>query len=110
MSLIINNVVLNKEEILALIHNNSKIQAIKYVRDSTKLGLKESKDIVDNLADDPNFYDGKINTAEIPDIRFSEQPSTKKPFRGNHIKSNRSPQIKNYVIVFLLLCILFLQR
>lgn len=37
------------EEVLELVRNNQLIEAIKVVRGATGLGLKESKDLVDNL-------------------------------------------------------------
>jgi hypothetical protein len=54
-----NNIKLNKYELLHLINNGKKLNAIKLVKDKTKMGLKECKDLIDNLSDDPYLYDGK---------------------------------------------------
>lgn len=37
------------DQVLELVRNNRLIEAIKVVREATGLGLKESKDLVDNL-------------------------------------------------------------
>lgn len=43
-----------KQDILLLIQQNRKIEAIKWVVDHSDLGLKEAKDYVENLAENPN--------------------------------------------------------
>lgn len=63
----INNIEVNKRELLHLINNGTKLNAIKLVRDKTKMGLKECKDVIDNLSDDSNIYDGKIY---VPETNF----------------------------------------
>ncbi|MFS4491715.1 ribosomal protein L7/L12 [Maribacter sp. 2308TA10-17] len=58
MKIIINDIEFPKEELLKLIRE-SKIQAIKMVLEATNIGLKDAKDIIDDLANDPNCYDSK---------------------------------------------------
>jgi hypothetical protein len=54
-----NNIELNKYELLHLINTGKKLNAIKLLKDKTQMDLKECKDLIDNLSDDPYFYDEK---------------------------------------------------
>lgn len=44
-----------EHEVIHLIQNQGKLQAVKFVRDRTGLGLKESKDYVDHLVQEHNL-------------------------------------------------------
>ncbi len=57
MKIIINNIKINKYELLHLINSGKPLSAIKLVKIKTNMGLKKSKDVIDNLSDDTNFYD-----------------------------------------------------
>lgn len=48
-TIIINNVSVNVFEITKLLKENRKIQAVKYVFDKAKIGLKEAKDIIEKI-------------------------------------------------------------
>lgn len=54
--LVIGDTHLNLLELITIIHNDSQLEAIKYVKEHTTLGLKRCKEIVKNLASDPFFY------------------------------------------------------
>jgi len=102
MILKINNIEINKYELLHLINNGKKINAIKLVKDKTKMGLKECKDIVNNLSDNPNFYDGKDYKPETDYMETFEKSKRPLKKRGSHIIENKSNS-KNYIILILLL-------
>jgi hypothetical protein len=105
--MIINNIEINKYELLHLINSGKIINAIKLVKTKTRLGLKECKDIVDNLIDDPNFYDENDYKPVTEVLKAYNKPIMKRPKKGSHIIENKS-NTKNYIIVFLLLCIVVL--
>jgi len=105
MKIIINNVELNKYELLHLINNGKSLSAIKLVKDKTEMGLKECKDVIDNLSDDPYFYDSNDFIPEISFVEVNEKPKAQQPKRGNHVIKNNNSNYKNYVILFLLICI-----
>ncbi|WP_394746766.1 hypothetical protein [Spongiimicrobium salis] len=108
MTLIINKVPLNKEEILSLLNNNGKLQAIKYIKDNTNLSLRECKDIADKLEDDPDFYDGRGYISKVKEASFSDRSEIRKPYKGSHMLTNSTSNLKNYLIVLLLICICIL--
>ncbi|MDY7395166.1 ribosomal protein L7/L12 [Aureibaculum sp. 2210JD6-5] len=109
--IIINNIVLDKAKLLRLIDKNKKIQAVKYVKDETNLGLKSCKDIVDNLSENPNYYDGEENTImAAPTLKKRNviQKNIDRETKRSHIIKNRPFDIKNAFIVFLLIVIFIL--
>ena len=56
MNIKINDDECPKEQLLGLIERN-KIQAIIFIRNIVNIGLKDAKEIVDNLDHNPNYYD-----------------------------------------------------
>lgn len=59
MEITINNKKFTKDELLRLIEK-SKIGAIKHINDSSNIGLRSAKKIVDNLTRNPNYYDNAV--------------------------------------------------
>lgn len=116
MKISINNTLIDKAEILSLINNQKKISAIKRVREQLGVGLKEAKDIVDRLDEDPNYYDGKNHTLDmIPRELFNDSNTikTSQTIKSQH--QQRTPFIertktdtKTYIIIFLIVCIVIL--
>lgn len=47
----VNGVTIDVVPITQLLEQNRKIEAVKYVFDTAKIGLKEAKDIVDKIAE-----------------------------------------------------------
>jgi len=85
--------------------NNSKLQAIKTLKEHTSLGLKDSKDIIDDLSDGTLSYD------EL-DQRIESLPRVKKNTSHTSndstlIKKSRSNSIYIYIIFFILIFIFF---
>lgn len=52
----INDIPIDLSSLLDVIYNDSKINAVKRLKDKTNIGLKHCKDIVDNLAKTPIYY------------------------------------------------------
>ena len=102
MILKINNIEINKYELLHLINRGKKLHAIKLIKTKTRLGLKECKDIVDNLSENPTFYDGQDYRPETGYTETFEKPTRSRNNRGSHIIENKSNS-KNYIILILLL-------
>ncbi|WP_299765631.1 ribosomal protein L7/L12 [uncultured Dokdonia sp.] len=116
MSISINNIRINKTEILSLINSQKKLSAIKRVREQLHVGLKEAKDIVDHLDEDPNYYDGKNHMIDmIPRELFNDSNSIKTSQTVKSHQQKRTPFIerrktgfKTYIILFLIGCIIIL--
>ena len=49
-----------KREIWRIVNDEGKIQAIKFVRDKKKLGLKEAKDMVEDMIDRGMVVNGRV--------------------------------------------------
>lgn len=106
MNIIINDKAVPKTELLQLI-KKSKIRAIRRLRKYAQIGLKDAKDVVDNLAKNPNHYDNlafetpKVDEkglgSSIDDLKNSqkeEASSQRKPIAGSHfLKPNRSNKL-----------------
>lgn len=103
----INNIELNKYELLHLINSGKKLNGIKLVKDKTKMGLKECKDVIDNLTDNPNFYDGNDYMPETDFVNIIEKSEIKRTTGGSHILEHKS-NTKNYIIIILLLALIIL--
>ncbi|WP_299685678.1 ribosomal protein L7/L12 [uncultured Dokdonia sp.] len=116
MKISINNTLLNKTEILSLINNQKKLSAIKLVREQLQVGLKEAKDIVDYLDEDPNYYDGKNHTIDmIPRELFKDSNNIKTSQTIKSHQQQKTPFIersktgsKTYIIIFLVVIIMIL--
>ncbi|APG65325.1 hypothetical protein LPB136_08155 [Tenacibaculum todarodis] len=101
MKIQINNKQFDKSELIKLIAKN-KLQVIIHIRNVANIGLKDAKEIVENLYKNPNYYDNSV--IKIAEKDFSEKESiildrknntterilnTHKKF-GSHIVKNQS--------------------
>lgn len=99
---VINNTI-DKSKVIGLLKSNKKIAAIKYIREQTGFGLKQSKNIADNLAANSNFYGGGY-----PDFEASTTQENTTPQRGNHIKvynTNRNNKLLLAILIAIILSI-----
>jgi len=119
MYISINNHKIDKSNILTLIQSQKKLTAIKYVREQLHIGLRESKDIVENLEKDPTYYDGKNHVIdEIPlellsHVNQLNNPQFKTTIRDHTNKSTPLIQktknnTKTYIIIGLVIGIIVL--
>lgn len=110
MSIItVNDTKLNLDDVCSIITQNNKLAAIKYIKNHTNIGLKECKDIVDNLESDPYFYDGETEiTLTLPNLEDHHQKLHEHKRKGNHIISEGSSNIKNYIVLFSAIIIIIL--
>jgi hypothetical protein len=79
-TLLINGIAIDKIKLMQYIQSNRKLQAIKFLCEATKIGLKESKDIVDILTFNPDFYPNNeiLTSTEIgTHEHISSQKSTR---------------------------------
>lgn len=107
-TILINGSNVDKQKLLQLINNGQKIEALKYVKAVTRLGLKQSKSIVDNLADDPYYYEDdvvEISQNLSPGKSIESDPvQMKRPSKkGNHVLQTGSSIAKNYMAIGLAL-------
>tara|TARA_B100000809_G_scaffold241929_1_gene265574 strand:+ start:559 stop:921 length:363 start_codon:yes stop_codon:yes gene_type:complete len=109
-TLIINGVTLDKSQVLQLIQSNRNLQAIKLIREQAKIGLKESKDIVDILTFNPDFYpNGIVSMAtEFETHDHSSPQKLRRSHGGSHIIQSKTSQRKHVMIIFVLASIITL--
>ena len=107
MKITINTIEINKYELLHLINSGKKLNAIKLVKIKTNIGLKECKDIIDNLSKNPNYYDDKDYISQTSFVEDYEKSQVKQPKRGSHIIESKS-NTKNYIIAIVLLTLIVL--
>ena len=75
----INDCELSKTQLLHLINSKQKLKAIKLIKDKTNIGLKDCKDIVDQLESNPNYYDRQSISKTI--VNYSKTNQKK----GSHL-------------------------
>lgn len=103
----INDVEINKQEILHFVNSGKLIQAIKNIIDKTGIGLKDCKEIVDNLVLNPNYYDGQtIQKTTV--ASFNNKFHKTKRRKGSHVIIDKSSRKKNNIIVTLVILIIIL--
>lgn len=110
MDIIINNIRIEKNYLLELLANNQKLLAIKHLKERSNLGLKECKNVIDNLESNPEYYDGAIHTInsdieEIDDELLTESPKQTNypPRKSKYLKDNNNSN--TYIVIFILFCI-----
>ncbi|WP_353161128.1 ribosomal protein L7/L12 [Acinetobacter guillouiae] len=69
-----------QQDILALIQQNRKIEAIKLVMENSNLGLKDAKDFVEQLTENPNLA---INQFQFDDDFYDSQHPRYKAIQSN---------------------------
>ncbi len=105
-TILINGSNLDKQKLLQYIENDKKLEAIKYVKAVTRIGLKQCKDIVENLAENPNYYEGDVvdiaqSTREKP-TKGKNSVRMKRPTKkGNHVIQSGTSNFKTYVAIIL---------
>ena len=76
------------------------------------MNLKEAKEIVDNLEDDPNYYQNDTITTTAPKIKNTKNSSDSikqvSSRKGSHIIEKNNSSLKNYIIVILVAIIIYL--
>ncbi|MDB4293519.1 hypothetical protein N9954_08940 [Maribacter sp.] len=120
MNIIINDQAVSKSELLQLI-KKSKIRAVRSIRKTAHIGLKDAKDIVDKLAKNPNYYDDEVITlptrgsrgvgqikADLEDAQYKEDLRQRKPIAGKHfLKAGRSNKLLFFGLVGLALFLIY---
>lgn len=114
-TLLINGSHLDKQKLLHLIEQNQKLEAIKYIKAATRVDLESCKEIVDNLSEDPNYYDNYdddiAEATGIIDQRDSGHGKAKKSRRkGGHVIASSQGSSKLLliaVIAFVMLLVLY---
>lgn len=104
MTITVNNRELDLKTVLSIIKNSNKLEAIKYVRAQVQVGLKESKNIVDNLDVNPNFYQGEteiIIKHPLLDLNNKTQHAKK----GSHIIKENNSSNKQAIIIALIIIV-----
>lgn len=71
MYLKINDKQVKKEDLIKLISKN-KLQAVSYIVQQVNIGLKDAYNIVENLEDNPTYYDNKVLDIAERDSRSEE--------------------------------------
>ena len=109
MNIRINNTILDLQVANALIAKGETLNAIKYIREEAQIGLKEAKDIADNLVNDPGFYSGQTDIEiQHPRIDFEgEKAKTSKPKRkrAGHVIQEGQSKTKKSILIVLVICL-----
>lgn len=115
----INGSNLDKNKLIQLIENDGKHEAIKYVKVVSRLGLSKSKEIVENLYENPNYYDNDVveisNYAKQRMETDNGTTAINRPTRkGNHVinegTSTSRLTITTVVAIIITLILYFLIR
>ncbi len=108
MNITINEQRFDKGDLLTLINEN-QLQAIAFLRSNANIGLKDAKQIVDNLAADPDYYNGQtIHVAEREEEHSTDVKSTPKnqPPETSKTTANKSHITIPYVVALELVSVL----
>lgn len=96
---------ISQRELVSLLMQGQKIQAIKRYRESTGLGLREAKDAIDLMEENlllhgPDFYQTRDVIPEPPGRAISEEVFSEEAFneeiRGLLLKNQKIQAIKRY--------------
>lgn len=116
MYIIINDKQFPKKELIRLI-KESRLQAIIHIRTTVQIGLKDAKEIIENLDKDSNYYDHVSVKKATIDVIANETVSidlknnksqisntTKKENKaGSHILKKDSGTNKKWIYFFVLI-------
>ncbi|TXD84850.1 hypothetical protein ESY86_03910 [Subsaximicrobium wynnwilliamsii] len=105
--LLINGSSLEKQKLLQLIKQGRKPEAIKYIKATARVGLKSCKDIVENLAQNPDYYDSyeedialATGINEQKDLGHGQNQKTRESKRkGAHVIASNQDQSKALMMV-----------
>ncbi len=106
MNIKINSISFSKEELLSSI-KKSKLETIKHIKSITNIGLKDAKEIVDSLDDDPNCYDNIDVKKEVVSFSKNENIINKEDRKGAHFIQNKKA-LNKYIIFGLILIVIIL--
>jgi len=100
----INGSNLDKARLLQLIKGGRKLEAVKYVKATTRLSSRQSEDIVDNLAENPNYYsndivDIKQNSGNRIKIGDNQVKATQPTKTGGHVIEQGSSLSRSIIII-----------
>jgi len=87
----INGSNLDKGKLLELIKSGRKPEAVKFIKATTRLGTKQSRDIVENLAHNPNFYEDDV-------INFQQKTEARIKTGANPVRASRPSNTGAHVI------------
>ena len=90
-----------RQEIFSLLQQNRKVEAVKWVMEHSTLGLKESKDWVEQLIENPNFDDANLDNDHLDsgDLDF-EADETLYPVNSNIYKALQSQYDTGEIYIF----------
>ena len=120
MSIIINDQALPKAALLRLM-KKSKIGAIRHLKKVAHIGLKDAKDIITNLAKNPDYYDNlvieksttnnKADEKNISDLKNEQKDrdwAVRKPIAGSHfLKANGFNKILVFGMIGFVILLLY---
>ena len=104
-----------KEKLLRLI-KQSKLEAIKFLKNLIKIGLKDSKEIIDNLAENPDYYEDNIiktrndHNKEIEESSITNRDKNTSK-RGSHFieeDASKKRQFLFYGVILIVVIIVYL--
>nr|WP_321230761.1 hypothetical protein [uncultured Psychroserpens sp.] len=106
-TLLINGVHIDRAELLLFLKNNSKLYAIKRLREEAKIGLKESKEIIEALEINPDYQpnDDILTSAAIEFNETHFKNKQRKAKIGNHFIQPKSNNRKTILTIFILISI-----
>ena len=120
MSILINDQSLSKEELLKLI-KKSKIGAVRHIKKLTHIGLNDARGIINNIAKNPDYYDGQVINKAVTGFKGTEGslaalenaqndalPTKKIPILGSHfLKVNQSNTLLKIALIGFALLLLY---
>ncbi|RZG75423.1 hypothetical protein [Acinetobacter sp. WCHAc060025] len=88
-----------RQEIFSLLQQNRKVEAVKWVKEHSDLGLKESKDWVEQLIENPNFDDSDSYHLDSGNLDF-EPDETLYPLHSSTYKALQSQYDTGEIYIF----------
>ena len=96
MKIQINDKKFHTDDLIELIARN-KLQAIIHIRSVTNIGLKDAKEIVENLEENPNYYNNSV--LRITEREFNVKESITLDYKQTtDIKLNRDKKVGSHII------------
>ena len=88
-----------RQEIFSLLQQNRKVEAVKWVKEHSNLGLKESKDWIEQLIENPNFDDSDSHHLDSGNLDF-EPDETLYPLHSSTYKALQSQYDTGEIYIF----------
>ena len=97
MDIKINDKKFLKDDLITLIAK-SKLQTIIHIRNIVNIGLKDAKEIVENLEENPNYYDNSV--IKIAEKEFIEGETITLDLKNTTDKNlnNREKKVGSHII------------